>query len=341
MKLSLGRFKDKFTAERFSVGLDIGTSTFKFVKLKFLKDIIEIYDFNLEPIPADLVSALKSIAQFQEAKSVNLGVCGPGIVIRCVEFPRMNTNELKGALNFEAQKHIPFPVAEVNLDAHILKPDLPENKMLVLLAAAKKEFINQRLKIIEEAGLKANLLDLDALTLVNAFNFNYSLEDNLKNKAIALLNIGASFSNLNILENDLCLLTRDIHIAGNNFTQKIADTLSLDFKAAEDLKLNPDKEKLEKVVVAVESVLSDLANELRTSFDYYESQSTLSVAKIFLSGGGSKFLGLKDILTNLLGIEVDYWDPLRKIILADSLDTQKLKAQSSQLAVAVGLALRG
>ena len=147
-------------------------------------------------------------------------------------------------------------------------------------------------------------------------------------------------SNLNILENGLPVLSRDIYIAGNNFTQKTADILELDFKSAEELKLNIDREKLDKVVIAAESVLSDLAKELRVSFDYYESQNASSVIKIFLSGGGSKFSGLKDMLANLLGIEVEYWDPLRQISITDSVDSKEAKALSSQLAVAVGLALR-
>jgi type IV pilus assembly protein PilM len=87
-------------------------------------------------------------------------------------------------------------------------------------------------------------------------------------------------------------------------------------------------------------VVTSLTSEIRTSFDYYESQSASSVAKIFLSGGGSRMIGLKDMLANFLGIEVEYWDPLKQIILSSDIDPQKIKALFSQFAVAVGLALR-
>lgn len=334
------KLKNKFSKERISVGLDIGTSTVKMVKLKLTKETMELCDFNLEPTPLDLEPVLKRLAESGDVKNITISVCGSAVIIRYVNFPKMNDIELKQALKFEAQKHIPFPLTEVNLDAYILKPDLVDNKMLVLLVAAKKELITQRLKSFETAGLNVNIIDIDSLALINAFNFNYSGNDNLKNKTIALLNIGASFSNLNILESGIPHLSRDIHIAGNNFTQRLQEALGLDFKSAEELKLNPDKARQKSVNLAVESVLSNLAAELRTSFDYYESQSASNVEKIFLSGGGAKFLGLKEMLTNLLGIEVEYWNPVRQINLSSNIDQEKINSLSNQLAVAIGLAMR-
>lgn len=297
--------------EKFSFGLDIGSSAIKLIKLRFLKEKVEFSNFVLEPTSQDPAQALKQIAESEGIKSLNLSVSGPAVIIRYVNFPRMNNQELKQALRFETEKLIPFPLNEVNLDSYILKQDLPDNKMLVLLAAVKLEFIEQRLKLMEAAGLKANIIDIDSLALINAFNFNYSPENsNFKNKGIAILNIGAMITNLNILEDGIPRLSRDINIAGNNFTQRLQDELA------------------------------NLAHEIRTSFDYYESQGASSVVKIFLSGGGSKCSGLKDMLANLIGIEAEYWDPLRQINISHNIDLEKVKDISPQLAVAVGLALR-
>jgi type IV pilus assembly protein PilM len=336
---SLSDIKDKFVKERISVGLDIGTSVVKTVKLKFFKDTIELCGFDLQPAQLDLEPVLKKIAQSQEIRNINLSVCGPTAIIRYVNFPKMSEEELGQALKFEAEKYIPFGISEVILDSCILKHDLADNKMLVLLAAVKKETINQRLKLIEDSGLSARIVDIDSIALINAFNYNYTEDENIRAKTIALLNIGASLSNLNILENTIPRLSRDIHIAGNNITQKIEDILGIDIKAAEQLKINP-KENLEKVTLATETVISNLAKEIRASFDYYESQSASVAVKIFLSGGDCMASGLKDMLVNLLGIEVEYWDPFRKINIANSILKEKLKSVSSQLAVAVGLALR-
>ncbi len=212
--------------------------------------------------------------------------------------------------------------------------------MKVLLAAVKKDFLSQRLKLLAGLDLEVGVVDVDSLALMNAFEFNYAQEENIKNKTLALLNIGSSTSNLNIMDSGYPALSRDINIGGNNFTQKVVDALSVDFKAAEEIKTGRNKLQTEKAAKAIEPILAKLAQEVRSSFDYYESRSITSVEKIFLSGGGSLFGGLKDTLANLIGIEVVNWDPFKKISLAESIDKDKLKVLSGQLAVAVGLALR-
>jgi type IV pilus assembly protein PilM len=340
MKNILSQIKDGLTKERFSVGLDIGTSQIKIVKFKFAKDQIELCAFSLEPSRLELGEALKHIMHPYAGELINISVSGQQSVIRCVNFPRMNSSELKQALKFEAQKHIPFSVSEVNLDGYILKEDLPDNKMLVLIAAVKKDLVNQRLKLIEDLGCRTNIIDVDSIALVNAFNFNYPSGNSEEQKAVALLNIGASISNLNILDAGMPRLSRDMHIAGNSFTQKVSDVFTLDFAGGEALKISPDTERLNKTNAAVESVLSNLAGEIRTSFDYYESQGSSNVSKIYLSGGSSKFAGLKDMLTHLLGIEVEYWDPFKNINIPEKTPKDELLPNAGSFAVAVGLALR-
>ena len=341
--------------DRFSIGLDIGTQSIKCVKLKINNSAIELVAFDLEESQLDPVEVLKKIKHAQSADLVNISFCGSATVIRYVNFLRMSKPELKQALKFEAQKHIPFSLDEVNLDAEILIDGLPENKMLVLIAALKKEFVQQRLKSLEAAGLRPNIIDIDSLALVNAFNFNYPKievpehkpegsglpSDRQSHKSICLLNIGSTISNISIIDNGIPRLSRDIHSGGANFTKKLMDIFGIDFKAAEELKIAPtDPEKADKVKVGVESVLTNLASEIRTSFDYYESQNTSNVARIFLSGGGGKISGLKEMLAGSLGIEVESWDPFKQIKISDSIDEAKLNQFSSQFNVAVGLALR-
>lgn len=327
--------------EKIAAGIDIGTSAVKYVKLKIGSEKTELSGFGVEPIKIELSEVIKKAFHSQGLDVVNFSVSGPSTLLRYVAFPKMSKEELSKALKFEAQKHIPFSVNEVFLDAAIVKDDLPDNKMLILIAAVKKDWLNQRLKIIKDSGLKAKLVDMDSLALINAFNFSFpKTATAARPKSIALVNIGAAFTNLNILEDSVPLLSRDINIAGNNFTQKISDIFGIDFKTAENLKLNPEKDKIEKMTGAVETVLSNLATELRISFDYYESQHASSVAKIFLSGGGSSFMGIKDSLANLLGIEVEYWDSFSRISIPAGIEPEKLKNLSSCLAVATGLALR-
>lgn len=335
------KLKNKLTKEKFSFGLDIGTNTVKVVKLRLTPKEPQLCAFKIEPSQLDLGDMLKDFKQSYGADSVNISLSGPTTALRYISFPKMNYHELKKALKFEAQKYIPFPVSEINLDAHILADNLPDNKMLILIAAAKKDLVNNRIKAIEAAGIKAHLVDMDALALANSFIYNYPDKASFDHNAAALLNIGASNTNLDILQDGILRLSRDIHLAGNFITQKIADILAIDFKAAENLKIAPTNPELaKKVTMATEAALVNLAGEIRTSFDFYESQSSSQVVKIYLSGGAVMLSGLREMLVNLLGMEIENWDPLKQISMAEGVDPEKAKAASNQLAVATGLALR-
>jgi len=340
LKFLIKNLKGRFSQEKISVGLNIGVSSIKMVQLRFTDEAVQLCSFNVAENQLDLESVLKKIIQTYSIKRVNISVSGQQSVIRYIEFPRMSLEELKQSLKFEAQKHIPFPIAEVNMDASILRSDLPDNKMKVLLAAVRKESLSQRLKLLTGLELEVGIVDVDSLALMNAFEFNYAQEEDIKSKTLALLNIGSATSNLNIMDRGYPALSRDINIGGNNFIQKAADSLGLDFKSAESIKTSQDKSQFEQAAQAIEPVLDKLAQEVRTSFDYYESRGVNSVEKIFLSGGGSLFNGVKDILADLIGIEVVNWDPFKKIVLPENAEKEKLKTLSNQLAVAVGLALR-
>ena len=116
--------------------------------------------------------------------------------------------------------------------------------------------------------------------------------------------------------------------------------MGVDFRSSENFKVNPASDQAARIMADLEAVFTNLGAEIRTSFDYYESQSASSVGKIYLSGGGSLFTSFKEKVSGLLGIEVEYWDPLRKIKQPNTADAEKLKAVLAQLPIAVGLALR-
>ncbi len=176
---------------------------------------------------------------------------------------------------------------------------------------------------------------------MNAFTYSYGAEPEVGSKTIALVNIGATFSNLTILEGLVPRLSRDIHIAGNNLNQKIMDVFNVDYRQAEALKKSAEPDRALKIKAIADAVMTDLAGEVRTSFDYFESQSTSSVSKIFVTGGGSSGCLGKEMLQSLLGIEVECWDPLRKMTFASEEIEKKCSGLSFMLGIAAGLALRG
>ena len=316
--------------KRIKIGLDWGFSSFKVVVLEseddtyILKDarIIELSSKNV-----DLRSLFKDLGLYA---GVNLGICGPNVVVRYVSIAKMSETEFRKALRYEAASHLPFPIEQMNLDGAILKV-MPDNKMLAMLAAARKDFVNQRLKIFQEAGIQVNILDIDSLALINAFNYvnpkdssdtQPQAQDSGESKkqveatsqagAVVLLNIGASVTNINILEDNIPHFTRDINIAGKHFS-------------------NGESQ---------DTGIANFVTEIRKSFDYYEAGSTAIINKIFLSGGGSLTPDLPAKLEGLLGIPIKQWDPFRNFLFLSEVDKANIVKNSAQYAVAVGLALR-
>lgn len=334
-------FKKK---KELKVGLNLGSSSIKAVILEEENNNYTLRNFVVKDSPhqADIPELVKDALSDLDAQGTAVGISlsGQDILTRYVTVTNMNEKEFRNALKFEAQKYIPFPIDQVYVDGCILRQNVTPNKMLVLVAAAKKAFVDTNLKLLQDLGCSVKVVDIDCLALVNAFNFSCSEDESLQSKSIALLDVGAYITNLNILEKGMPCLSRDIQIGGNHFTIRIADDLSLDFTKAEELKKSNDQKDLLKIKPSIDTVLTQFASEVRKSFDYYESQSVSSVEKIFLSGGGSRLAGFSEGLSKALGIEVSTWDPLTKFKIATELEEEGIHNNSTQLAVAIGLAIR-
>jgi len=334
-----------FKKSKLSIGLDIGSNFIKAVKIE-KSDKYLVKDFIIQKIQSqqNLSVILKEVLEKIKAKDIplNISLSGQNVVCRYATIPLLSDLEFKNSLKFEITKYTPFLPADIYFDGYILRKDEKQNKMLVVIVAVKKEYLNQRLKLMKEIGYELNVVDIDCLALVNCFNFNFSKNKDLINKTVALLNIGDSLSNLNILEKDTPLLSRDIRIGGKEITSRISLDLSCSLEEAERIKIKAtsDKEELERIKPSLENVLSFLAHELRISFDYYESQSASTVEKLYLCGGQVLLKDIKDILANYLGIETEIFEPLEGFVLDENLDIEKIKVNSLQLAVALGLALR-
>lgn len=333
------QIKNRLPSDRFAVGMNLGFSSAKVVKLKLgAKGQASLAGFRVVQNQLDMEPALRQIIQELGIKTVNFSLSGQQAIIRYIDFPQMKKEELRQALKFEAQKYIPFAPSEVTIDACILNERLPDGKMKVLLAAVKNELIDQRLKMLRQLGVSVNLVEIDSISLINAFNFNYGDDETVRSKTVALLNIGSTTSNLNILEAAVPALSRDVNFGGNNITQRIADALGVDFKTAEARKTSEHAEEEAAVKSAVETAVAKLAHEVRSSFDYYESRCASSVEKIYISGGASLFPGLVPMLRTDLGMPVEDWDPLKNIPCGDAANAKTI---AGQLCVAIGLALRG
>jgi type IV pilus assembly protein PilM len=326
------------------IGVDIGSCSVKAIELSGERDNLKIKNLAYvkveDPDSKDsFVQAVKESAARANIlnKEVNIAVSGPSVIVRFIELPYMNKEELRNAITFEAEKYIPFNINEVIIEYQLLIPRLgDENKMLVLLVAAKKDIINQRLALLKESGLSARVLDLASFANVNAF---LARAKRKKDEIVALIDIGAKATDINIVDGDILYFARSIQLGGNDVTKVLSDALSVDLKKAEDIKVNP-ADKTPEVSEKIEPVLHNIIDEIRLSFSYYENQSGKSIQKVYLTGGSAKIINFYGMLKDNLGVDIVPWDPAEGMELDPAVDNKLVDSIKDQLGVAIGLALR-
>ena len=320
------------------IGLDIGSFSLKYTSLispeegSYRLSNFGVIKTSKEKLAEDLSALAKELPE----KSVNVAISGPSVVVRYVQMPKMKNEELRSSLQFEAEKYIPFDMNEVILDHQILDPDVG-GKMRVLLVAAKKEAINNRVKLLESAGLTANVIDVDSFALINAFCLNNPSKE--PDKITALLNIGNDLSSIDVISHGVPYFSRDFMIGGGDITKSIADKLKVNTAAAERLKHDPG-EKLQEITDISKQIFSSMADEVRLSLSYYEHQFGNGVNELYLSGGACNQKELIDYLSDALGLSCQLWNPVKSVPLEPKVSKEELEKVGYELSVAVGLAMR-
>lgn len=326
------------------VGLDIGCSSVKMVEIASSGESSSLVCLGMRKASAavrqPLVDAIKSLSNEIRvtAKEAVISVSGPSVIVRFVSMPRMRDDELKSAIRFEAEKYIPFAINDCIVDHNVLRKNDKEGKLEVLLVAAKKDFIMNKVSIAEECGFSVNAVDVDTFALSNAFLKNFPQATS--SKTAALLDIGSSVTNVGIVRDQVLCFARDIAIGGDDFNQAISKALGMDIKAVEDVKLSPG-ERLQDVLACTKSVANNLLDETRLSLSYYENQSGRGVDEIYISGGSSVLPGLEALFQEAFESKPVLWDPLNFLDKSRGGFNADLAAKArGSFAVAVGLALR-
>ena len=328
-----------------SVGIDIGLSTCKMIEVKPKAGSFEILRWGIEPFEKDPSENIKAfLAKTQNPyKTPAAAVHGKGTLIRYVEVPRMPLEELKKSFVYEADKYLPFTFDQVYLDCMVLDPKSKTNKMTVMAAAAKKEIVDKRIAMLENAGIKADFITLNPIAMANVINtlgsLNHvsGLSGLSTDEAAAIVDIGERVTSVNIVYGGVPHFTRDVFIGGLDFSQHLSNTMGVSLEEAEALKCNPGKRE-EEVAKACESVVLNLISDMRLSFDYFVTEHNIPITKILLAGGASLLDGMPEMFKNYLEIDVSRWDFFEYIEMQEELkkDIQKF---SGQLGVALGLAL--
>ncbi|MDP2940170.1 MAG: type IV pilus assembly protein PilM [Candidatus Omnitrophota bacterium] len=331
-----------FTKQEISaIGLDVGNFSVKVTELRSSTNKFILKGIGFSPInqndPQGVVSAIQNAARDAKVstKKVNASIFPSGVIVRYLLLPTMTSEELKKAMNFEVERYAPFSRDDVVSDFQILKEDPIKKNMKILLVAAKKEFVEARVKLIENAGFEPQLITIDSLVLKNSFELNYPEK---RDVTVGLLNIGSKLTNINIVRDTASYFMRDVQIGGDNISSLLKEKLGVSTEEAEKIKCEFKLSDQETFKI-IEPVLGNLLNEIYLSFDYYESEFGLVVDEVFLSGGTAEFGWLREFLKENLGREIRILEPTKNLIIDSNLSSQKVTELSNSLAISIGLAL--
>jgi type IV pilus assembly protein PilM len=337
------------------VGLDIGSSAVKLVELKDAKGggfkLVKTGLSTLSPeaivdgaimdasLVVDTVNRVLSETGVR-GNDFATSLSGHSVIIKKISLPTMSAEELAESIRWEAEQYVPFDINDVNLDYVVLDAGAGET-MDVLLVAVKKDKIGDYTSIITQVGKTPALVDVDAFALQNAYEANYPVEPG---RVVALVNIGASVTNVNILTGSNTIFWRDISFGGNQYTDAIQKQLSLSFDQAEALKKGEPQAgtSLQEILPILRSVSDDLGQELQKTFDFFiATTSTEKIDQLFIAGGSSRVVNLDTELKERFGIPVEIMNPFRQIDIAgSSVSPEWLTENAPSMAVAVGLAVR-
>lgn len=340
------------------VGLDIGSGSVKLLQIKEGRRGYKLEKFGIKTIDPELivdgtvmdagrvVEAIKELLVEQKVKTkdVAISISGHSVIVKKITLPVMVEDELEESIRWEAEQYIPFDISDVNIDFHIL--GVPEggeaqDQMNVLLVAAKKDKLAEYTGLVTEAGLNPVVVDIDAFTLENMFGTNYDVREG---EVIALINIGASMMNINILKGGTFAFTRDIPIGGDKYTEATQREFNISYEQAEQLKRGETGEGIDSAALlnVFHTLNGEVANEALRSIEYYKSTSTNEhIEKVYISGGTAKIPDLGTHLAERLGIAVELIDPFQRLdVDPKEFDPEYLKEVAPMAAVAVGLAIR-
>lgn len=344
-----------FAKKNHLVGLDIGSKTLK------LCEVVEVRNkgfvlkkFGMTTIPngaiedgaikdPDTVSeAIRELFTVQKVreKNVAISIGGYSVIVKKIQLQNMTDAELQDTIQVEAEQYIPFDINDVNLDFHVLgESAIAANKLDVILVAAKKELVSDYINLIESSGLRPCVVDIDAFALQNIYEANYDIKEGV----VALIDIGASKTSLNIVKDGISLFTRDVSLGCNQIDMKISNKAACSLDNAEAIKMGGQSDKItaREIAEIVKEVIGDWCLEIRRAIDFfYSTYPDDQIRKILISGGGANIRDFHQLLASETASEVEVINPFANFSIDKRLDPSFLEKVSPQAAICMGLAIR-
>jgi len=340
------------------VGLDIGSSSIKLVRLRIPRSGPELSAFAVAPLPPDCVvdgrivnftTVVERVRDLVKEAGVKGAECamalgGSPVIIKKLQLPEMTREELAESITWEAEQYIPFDIKDVNVDAQILVSRAGQGQMEVLMVAAKKEVVDEYVAVALEGGLKPVVVDVAIFAINNMFEANYSLP---ADQTVALLNVGAKIMSIAVISGGILQFTRDIPFGGENLTLEIQKQFNLSFEDAESYKTGAES-SLSSSTVAKEiariadRVADQMVSEVQRSLDFFLATSLKgTISRVYLCGGSAQLPSLTKALERKMELPVEIVNPFKNIVVdSHRFDIELLQRWATAAGVAVGLALR-
>lgn len=341
-----------FGRKRTTVGLDIGSGLIKLVviqhgsgepvltKVAFtsvVDDAIVEGEVMDPGIVAEAIKGLMASAGIKP-KQVVTAVGGRDVIIKKITMDRMKATEAREVIRWEAEQHVPFDMENVELDFQILDPEGDGLQMTVLLVAAKRELIETKLSLLGDVGVEPSIIDVDAFALHNAFELNYP--DAMRG-VVGLVNIGHELTNVNILDDGVPVLTRDIAVGTRRFREDMQRERGISAEEAD--RMLQGSETTAELEPFLETRGEELAVgiERAAAFLQSASRSSTGLSRLYTTGGGARIPGLNRVLADRLRLPVQLANPIERLRVADGvLDMMVVDEVAPLLMLPIGLALR-
>ncbi len=336
------------------VGIDIGSHAIKVCQLKRTDKAYAVVNLGSATLPEGAVDdgtlndpeiVGKAIAELFKnlkikKKKVGFSISGYSVIVKKVNLAVMSEEELEEHIQSEAEQYIPFDIDDVYLDFQDLKTNIDgDDRTDIMLVAAKKEIVDEYLEMLEDLNLKPVIVDVDGFALENTYEYNYPKDEN-----VALVDVGASKMNINIISKGTSVVARDIVVGSRQLTEQIQSAFDIEFEEAEALKLGhlSAEDKQEKIEEIFSSTCTQWVLEIKKAIDlYHANHSDAPLNRLVLSGGGSKVSGLVDFLANETNLVVELFNPFSNMTVnAKKIDPDYLNSVGPEMAIATGIAIR-
>ena len=340
------------------VGLDISSTAVKLLELSLSGDRYRVESYAVEPLPQNAVSE-RNITDINavgdsvkkafkrsgsKAKNAAVAVAGSAVITKVITMPAsLSEDDMEVQIQLEADQYIPFPLEEVYLDFQILGPsEKNPDSVDVLLAASRSENVDGRVAALEVAGLTPKVVDIEAYCMETAFSLvDDQISGGAEGKTIAVVDVGATMTTLNVLHEQRIIYTREQVFGGRQLTEEIQRRYGLSFEEAGRAKREgglPDNFVPEVLVPFKEAMAQQVSRSLQF---FFSSSQYDRVDQIVLSGGSSSIPEVNELIQSKIGTPTIVANPFTQMALATRVSPQALSNDAPSMMIACGLAMRG